>query len=150
MITLKTKINLPIDKLKLDLGCGKSRKNGFIGIDIQDNGQEIVWDITKGIPLPDNSVSEIFSSHFIEHIDIADIDNLIYEIIRVCVNDGIVEIRCPHSDSNEAYFACHNSLWDERRFRAICQGLAPDNFRVEPVSFEIVGIEIIARLIVKK
>jgi len=52
----------------LDLGCGDKKhrrpikgKNN-VGLDIIDYGQEIVWDVKDGIPLPDNSCEYIIAS----------------------------------------------------------------------------------------
>jgi hypothetical protein len=42
--------------IKLDLGCGEFPKEGFTRLDINDFGQEIMWDATEGLPLPDNTV----------------------------------------------------------------------------------------------
>lgn len=65
-----------IESLKLDLGCGKRLDNhhtkqaGFVGVDIADiEGVDIVHDLTQfPYPFDDNSVDEIFNSHFIEHL----------------------------------------------------------------------------------
>lgn len=59
--------------MKLDLGCGKTKKKGFVGIDIGDfhtqyRGGFIKHNLNKGIPFGDNTVTELHSYHFIEHI----------------------------------------------------------------------------------
>ncbi len=132
MLTLKTRIKYePTPKIQLNLGCGPHKKEGYIGVDIEDHGQEVVWDITKGIPFPNDSVDSIFSSHFIEHLDYRDMDNLFYELIRVCKNDAVIEIVCPHSESLEAYYSSHLSLWNEARFRAICYSFNKDPEHLE-------------------
>lgn len=62
--------------LRLDLGCGPScyvdeKGTKFTGIDkVKLEGVDIVHDLTKfPYPFADNSVDEIRSSHFLEHID---------------------------------------------------------------------------------
>lgn len=147
-------MRIKIDKtkdLKLNLGCGKKCVDEYIGIDIQDNGQEIVWDITKGIPLADDCVIELISSHVVEHIATEDIEPLIKEMIRVSAPGAIWAISCPHSDSDQAYFACHVSLWDERRWRGICEDSKsyPEG-KIRLINTERRGIEIVAHLEVIK
>jgi len=64
--TLNTKL------LKLDLGCGAQKKSPeYTGVDISDKcGADIVHDLAKKPwPFTDNSVEEIWSSHFFEHLD---------------------------------------------------------------------------------
>lgn len=129
---------LSIDRL--DLGCGKN-KHG-VGIDLHDFGQEIVWDLTKGIPLPDNSVKSIYTSHFLEHVSDVDMWQLFNEIIRVCVGGAIMEVKLPHKDSTEAYFVNHVSLWDERKVQAIVLGYLYDEEHLELISTERVGLEL--------
>ena len=99
--------------IKLDLGCGAKCKEGFVGLDIRDYGQEIVWDAENGIPLPDCSVCEIVSSHFMEHVRRERVLYLISEIWRVCANAANVNIEVPHSDSQEAHYPTHKSYWNE-------------------------------------
>lgn len=57
--------------LKLDLGCGSNKLEGFTGVDFSaDCGADIVHDLTK-VPYPfeSESVDEIHSAHFFEHLD---------------------------------------------------------------------------------
>lgn len=58
-----------IKVLKLDLACGQNKVDpSFIGVDIFP-GADIVCDLFKfPYPFPDNSVDEVFCSHFIEHL----------------------------------------------------------------------------------
>lgn len=56
--------------MKIDLGCGKNKKEGFIGVDqFQMDGVDVVLDIgTETWPWEDNSVEEAHCSHFLEHL----------------------------------------------------------------------------------
>lgn len=145
------RVDIKTDPIKLNMGCGEKQVKDYIGLDIKDNGQEIVCDITKCIPLPDDSVVELISSHVVEHIKTDDIENLIKEMIRVSAPGAIWAISCPHSDSDQAYFACHVSLWDERRWRGICEdSKSYDVGKIKLISTERRGIEIVAHLEVIK
>jgi len=57
--------------LKLDLGCGDNKAQGYLGVDyVKTPSVDIVHDLTVfPYPFKDESVEEIFSSHFIEHLD---------------------------------------------------------------------------------
>lgn len=54
--------------VKLDLGGGQSKKEGFTNVDIWE-GADVVHDLfTFPYPFEDGSVDEIHCSHFIEHL----------------------------------------------------------------------------------
>jgi len=103
----------------LNLGCGAQRLDGYIGIDKRDVGQEMIWDITKGIPFPDNSVDVVFSSHFIEHMDDDQSIELFKEIYRVLKVKGKTHHRCPHQTHPTAYYWGHKTFWNEAKVGAI-------------------------------
>lgn len=54
--------------LKLDLACGTTPRPGFQGVDIWDGAQHQVDLLKFPWPWRDNSVEEVFCSHFVEHI----------------------------------------------------------------------------------
>ncbi len=90
--------------LVLELGCGMKKTPGRIGIDKLDLPHvDIVADIAKGLPfLPDNSVDEIHSSSFLEHV--SDLEGILREIVRVLKPDGKCHIFVPHF-SNPYFFS---------------------------------------------
>ena len=59
-------------KIKLDIACGNNLQKGFVGVDIigkPETQAKIVHNLlTFPYPFKDNSVDEIFCSHFIEHL----------------------------------------------------------------------------------
>jgi hypothetical protein len=60
---------------KLDLGCGVNPKEGFEGVDLYgDKATHRVNLFMFPWPFKDNSVDEIFSSHFLEHIPAREIE----------------------------------------------------------------------------
>jgi len=70
--------------LKLDIACGKNKKPGFTGVDLWE-GADIVANLEKfPWPFEDNSVDEIFCSHYIEHTpDLISFANELYRIMKV-------------------------------------------------------------------
>ncbi|WP_217201688.1 class I SAM-dependent methyltransferase [Streptomyces buecherae] len=53
---------------KVQIGGGAHRIDSFFNIDLVPPA-DLLWDIREGVPLHDDSVEEIFSEHFLEHID---------------------------------------------------------------------------------
>jgi SAM-dependent methyltransferase len=57
---------------------------------------KIYWaDVTKKIPLPDNSVEVLYSSHMLEHLDRSEVKVFLKEAKRVLVIGGIIRILVP-------------------------------------------------------
>jgi len=109
---------------KLDIGCGSACHPGFTGIDVRDCKQAVIWDVREGIPFPDNSVQEIYTSHFVEHLDEKEIFNFLMEVLRVCKVGASVRIVCPHADEPEALFPAHVSFWNEKKIAGLVKGSA--------------------------
>ena len=86
--------------MKLNLGCGSKKLDGFVNIDKYDTYKpDIVHDL-ENFPYPfnDNSVTEILLSHVLEHLgQNPDIFNsIIKELYRICLNGSLIDIRVPH------------------------------------------------------
>jgi tetratricopeptide (TPR) repeat protein len=88
-------------KTQLDIACGKNRKPGFTGVDIWD-GADIVADLEKfPWPFEDNSVDEIFCSHYIEHTP--DLISFVNELYRIMKVGAKAEIIAPYYSSIRAW-----------------------------------------------
>ena len=134
---------------KLDIGCRTAKKQGFTGLDIKDYDQEIVWNVKEGIPLADNSIEEIYCSHFIEHLEDKDLLDFFIELYRICKHGAIIQFIMPHSDSHEAYYLTHLSKWNENKFKGIFRGLrAGCQFVI--IEMKRVGIELHTKVKVSK
>lgn len=84
-----------VEKIRVDLGCGSVRRAGFIGIDLSKQA-DIQWDIRWGIPFPDESVSEIRSDHFFEHLELSTVVYILEECYRVLLPNGLLDFSVPH------------------------------------------------------
>ena len=89
--------------MKLDLGCGQSKKQGFLGLDkIRMPGVDIVCDLeNEKIPLNDDSVEEIHSMHFLEHT--SDLVRVMEEMWRISKNGAKISISVPYFNSIGAF-----------------------------------------------
>jgi SAM-dependent methyltransferase len=122
----------PVSGLRLDLGCGKSKRPEFLGIDRRSfEGVDGVTDLTKkrwlfkqselgsvkliattfegesGYVLPDNSVTEVHCSHFLEHLEHNQAKpervRFMNELWRILIPGGRATIITPHWASNRAF-----------------------------------------------
>ncbi len=92
--------------LKIDLGCGPHRREGFLGCDQYsfDGKVDHVFDIgTERWPFEDESVGEAQASHFVEHLTPKQRCHFVNELCRVLVPLGTCQIITPHWASNRAY-----------------------------------------------
>ncbi len=84
---------------RLDLGCGSKKTPGAFGVDIYPYpGVDQVMDLNK-FPwaLPDNSFTEIYCRHIIEHV--ADVAAFMREIHRISASGARLVIETPHFSS---------------------------------------------------
>jgi len=119
-----------IGQIKLDIGCGQNKREGFIGLDIQDFGQEIFWDVENGIPLPDNACVAIWMRHALEHFDNPLF--VINECWRVLKKGGCLEILVPHYTEPEACSLLHTHLFSEDSFKIFDIGGVEKRYGVKP------------------
>jgi SAM-dependent methyltransferase len=85
------------DLLRLDLGCGSTKRGPeYVGVDLLEQpGVDLVGDIFEALAaLRDERVSEVYSSHFLEHV--ADLPALMLELERVLAPDGRLQLIVPH------------------------------------------------------
>ncbi len=64
-------------------------------LDIPWSPDILIHDVRKGLPFPDNSLSAIYSSHFLEHLYMREADALLAECFRVLRPDGVIRMVVP-------------------------------------------------------
>lgn len=82
-------------ELKISLGCGRTEKPGFVGLDNVDFGWNKKWNAGDEIPFNDNSADFIEMHNFLEHIPREKWILLLNECWRVLKPTGILEIISP-------------------------------------------------------
>ena len=70
-------------EIKLDIGCGKNKREGFIGVDIDSDSDADITASALNLPFANSSVDEVGSSHLVEHFSPADLQKFFDEIYRV-------------------------------------------------------------------
>lgn len=93
-------VEMPI---RLDLGCGKNKKEGFTGVDSRDFGQDVTHDLRTPWPWESDSVDEVHCSHFVEHLTGAERIHFVNELHRVLKPGAKATVIVPHWSSTRAY-----------------------------------------------
>jgi len=80
--------------MKLNLGCGHLKKEGYINLDCEDTwNPEILWNLESKLPIGTNTIDEVYASHLLEHV--SNIGQLMFEIHRICKSGSSVVIIVP-------------------------------------------------------
>lgn len=90
-------------QLTLDIGCGRARMEGAVGLDKSpDSEADVVADIdAPHLPFKSGSFDEVVMMDSLEHV--GDVKKTLYEAARVLRPSGSVFIRVPHFSSLHAY-----------------------------------------------
>jgi predicted SAM-dependent methyltransferase len=83
--------------LKLNLGSGNNRIDGFVSVDLYDQEADVMADICE-LPYANDSVDEIVCYQVIEHISYNKSQPLFDELYRVLVPGGTAIIETPDID----------------------------------------------------
>lgn len=78
--------------IRLDIGCGRNKAPGWVGIDFQPlPGVDVVWDLTKfPWPLESNSVLVAQASHVLEHVPPFAPDPRLVGLISLLLAKGVI------------------------------------------------------------
>jgi SAM-dependent methyltransferase len=94
-----------VPELKIDLGCGKRKQEGHVGLDrIAFDGVDHVLNI--GIdrwPFEDGTVDAAYTCHFVEHLTSVERIHFANELFRVLKVGGKCTLIVPHWGTSRAY-----------------------------------------------
>jgi len=85
--------------LKLNLGCGYNKLEGYVNVDNDSScDPDVVADLETKLPWEDNSVDEIILNHVLEHLgqDTKTYFNIWQEFYRILKDGAQVLITVPH------------------------------------------------------
>lgn len=112
--------------LRLHLGCGKKRLEGYVNIDGFEPSADLVTDVRK-LPYPDGSVDEILAIHLFEHFEYWETTEILKDWFRVLKPTGKLIMEMPSFDKvrvlikhntsqsvNLAYLGLYGA-WSDRR-----------------------------------
>jgi predicted SAM-dependent methyltransferase len=85
--------------LRLNLGCGPNRKNGWVNIDLFDPAADLQLDVRNPWPFPDRSAAHVYSEHTFEHLEPEDeVPHFLAEALRVLQLGGIFDVGVPDTE----------------------------------------------------
>ncbi len=97
------------DQLALDVGCGRNKAKGAIGLDrTLLLGVDVVAEIADGLPFRNNCFSVLYANHVLEHV--TNLVHVLSEFERVCCPDAVINIVVP-------YFTCVGAFGDPTHVR---------------------------------
>jgi predicted SAM-dependent methyltransferase len=88
--------------MKLHLGCGRKRLEGWLNCDLQDSDMDM--DI-RTLPFEDGSIDEIMAIHVCEHFYIHEIMKVFKEWFRVLRSGGKMTVELPCLDNILNHFS---------------------------------------------
>ena len=103
-----------MEQIKLNLGTGKRKLEGYVNIDNRPEvDPDVVCDVIEGLPYHDNSINEVRAFDFLEHIPLGKTIKAIEDIYRVLKPGGFFEHFTPSTDGRGAFQdPTHLSFWN--------------------------------------
>ncbi len=90
--------------VKLNLGCGQNKQEGYVNVDKYDSfAPDVVWDLeTFPWPFESNSVDEIVMRHMLEHMgaQVETFLSIMKELYRISAPGAKIIVDVPHPRSD--------------------------------------------------
>lgn len=81
--------------LKLHLGCGWNRLDGWVNIDLVGAKTDLVWDLRVPLPFADGSVDAVFAEHVFEHMTYGETLHVLAHVHRALKPGGALRVGVP-------------------------------------------------------
>lgn len=121
----------------LDIGCGRNKHEGCIGIDhfayegvdVISNLNDLPW------PFDDNTFDEVYAHSILEHLD--NFIRTMEEIHRVSKPGALVHIIVPYYRFVNAYSPAHRTFFTEYTFRFLTEELPSEIHDMTKARFKL-------------
>lgn len=127
--------------MKLNLGCGFNREEGFVGVDIiKHKGVDVICDLNNfPYPFKDNSVDYVKIFHVLEHLD--NPVKVLEELYRIGKDKSYIEIIVPHWKEDSSRNPWHKHHFRPIWFKVLCKGTSRSiRFKMKH-KFELIKIK---------
>ena len=101
--------------LRLHLGCGATKKPGWVNIDLAGANVDLAWDITSPLPFRDGAVDTIFHEHLLEHLSLTEGLSLVKECHRLLKEGGVLRVAVPDCKNYLTAYATGDTLLNDLR-----------------------------------
>src|SRR3989338_1380852 len=108
---------------RLNIGCNKVYKEGWVNLDIDRSYKADVYHDLNKYPYPfkNREFGYILASHIIEHLD--NPSKAVKELKRILRDDGELCIIVPHYTNPMAYSPRHKAFYSYKTIVHICKGM---------------------------
>ena len=121
-----------MEKVKINLGCGKRLEKGFINVDSGDfahEGFEFIKADVRKLPFKDNYADYIIAPQVLEHLPMKDVVPALKEWTRILKKKGKIIITVPNfSDLAQAWVNEMNGKIDLERYLRLAQHIYGNQF----------------------
>lgn len=106
------------EPLLINIGSGADTMDGWVNVDL--GPADVVADIGRPLPFPDDSASHIYASHIVEHLRFDQALDFLTECRRVLRFAGKIRIVVPniaaylraHLDGDDSFWETHHQYWE--------------------------------------
>lgn len=125
--------------MKLHIGCGKKYLAGYKHLDVIDfDHVDYVCDTRKLTMIEDESVSEIYACHILEHVERNEVVTVLREWSRVLRKGGVLRVAVPDFESVVAEYQAGVDL---SAFQGLLYGGQTYDYNYHHVAFDFKVLE---------
>ena len=92
---LKKMVKVESNEIKLNVGSGKTIKEGYVNVDKYCEESDVKLDAGDLSDYEDNSVDEVLSEHMLEHVPKNGVVPVLQEWYRVLKSGGVLNLNIP-------------------------------------------------------
>lgn len=101
--------------IRLHLGCGDRRVQGWVNVDLLGTPVNIAWDLSRPLPFEPGVAAAIFHEHLFEHLPLAAGIVLTDECFRMLRPGGWLRICVPDAEQYAKGYALGGSFLEDNR-----------------------------------